>query len=82
MAFGQAVFTQGLDDATDKSEWQHHWYVENGNGARMHMGSNAAGPAFTLGERACPRGNTPGRTKTFWDVVFQCQTFEIPNVRI
>ena len=35
MAFGQTVFTQGLDDAQDKGEWQHHWYVENGNGAKL-----------------------------------------------
>ena len=33
MAFGQAVFTQGLDDATDKQAWHHYYYTENANGA-------------------------------------------------
>ena len=59
MAFGQTVFTQGLADAQDKGEWQHHWYVENGDGARTHVGSNAAGAAYAfgkLGGNACPRG--------------------------
>ena len=35
MAFGQAVFTQGLDDATDKQAWHHYYYTENADGA-MH----------------------------------------------
>ena len=40
MAFGQAVFTQGLDDATDKQAWHHYYYTENANGASHHVGGN------------------------------------------